>query len=178
MRQNSLAADVGFPRQEFSARDFRDTLGSFASGVTVITTRGIDHAHGMTASAFSSVSLDPPLVLCCIGHAAEASEMIEANRVFAVNILSSDQEPISNYFASRDRPRGVDAFKEISHRKLVTGSPIIDGVASFLDCSVHSSYDVGDHRIFVGEVLALEVNNEAKPLLFHGGKYGQVHKPG
>lgn len=165
---------MGFPRQEFTGRDFRNTLGAFATGVTVITTRGIDASHGMTATAFSSVSLDPPLVLTCVGHTTEASDLIERNGVFAVNILRSDQEAISNYFASKDRPRGRDAFREISHRKLATGCPIIDGVVGYLDCALHSSYDAGDHRVFIGEVLALEVDGEAEPLIFHGGGYKGV----
>ena len=82
----------------------------------------------MTATAFSSVSLDPPLILICIGTGATAREVIVRNGVFAVNILSSEQEPLSRYFASKDRPRGRDAFTEIPHRDLVSGSPIIEGL--------------------------------------------------
>jgi flavin reductase len=158
----------------FTSRDFRDAVGGFATGVNVITTRGEDHSYGMTASAFSSVSLDPPLILICIGSTATGSEMIRRNGVFAVNILSAEQEPVSRYFASKDRPRGHDAFRGVPHRDLVTGSPIIEGAAGYLDCSVHAVHEAGDHLIFIGEVLALGARPDAEPLLFHGGKYRSV----
>lgn len=154
----------------FTASDFRAALGSFATGVTVITTRGEDHAYGMTANAFSSVSLDPPLVLVCAKSGAEGSEFIEHNRVFAVNILAADQEPLSRYFSSKDRPRGGDAFREVAHTSVVTGSPVLDGVLAYLDCRLHESRTAGDHEIFIGEVVALETF-EREPLLFAGGGY-------
>jgi flavin reductase (DIM6/NTAB) family NADH-FMN oxidoreductase RutF len=153
-------------------------LGGFATGVNIITTRGEDHAYGMTASAFSSVSLDPPLILVCIGISAAGSQMIRSNRVFAVNILSAEQEPISRFFASKDRPRGRDAFRGIPHRHSVSGSPIIEGVAGYLDCSVHAVHEAGDHLIFIGEVLSLGVDPDKQPLLFHGGQYKFVRSAG
>ena len=139
--------------------------------MTVITTRGDDHAYGMTATAFSSVSMDPPLVLVCVKTNAEGSGIISANAVFAVNILAADQEAISNFFASRDRPRGRDAFKDVPHTTVTTGSPRIDGVAAYLDCRLAETHESGDHLIFIGEVLALDVNPEIEPLLFHGSRY-------
>jgi 3-hydroxy-9,10-secoandrosta-1,3,5(10)-triene-9,17-dione monooxygenase reductase component len=99
------------------------------------------------------------------------AEHIARNGCFAVNILASDQEPISRYFASRDRPRGRDAFTEVSHRIGISGSPILDGAAGFLDCSLHTTHTAGDHEIFIGEVLELGFADEATPLLFHGGGY-------
>jgi flavin reductase (DIM6/NTAB) family NADH-FMN oxidoreductase RutF len=150
---------------------FRQVLGSFATGVTVVTTRGEEHAYGMTANAFSSVSLDPPLVLVCGRKASEGSEYIERNGLFAINILAAHQEPLSRYFASKDRPRGRDAFRDVPHRIAVSGAPILDGTVAFLDCSLHAAHDAGDHRIFIGEVLAIETDPDAKPLLFHGGGY-------
>src|ERR1700757_1280565 len=112
--------------QTFSSHDFRATVGAFATGVTVVTTRGEEHAYGMTANAFSSVSLDPPLVLVCVIAGSEGSPQIDRNRCFAVNIPESGQEPISRYFASRDRPRGRDAFRDVAHRLGATGSPILE----------------------------------------------------
>ena len=168
---HSLVTELPLPRQEFTGRDFRDTLGAFATGVTVITTRGPEHHYGMTASAFSSVSLDPPLILVCIAHAVEGAQAVDNNRVFAVNVLSAHQEPLSRYFSSKERPRGEDAFREVPHREVVTGAPVLEGVAAWLDCSLHSAYDAGDHRIFVGEVLALGVHAGVPPLLFHAGQY-------
>ena len=164
--------------QRFSGKDYRSALRSFATGVTVITTRGEEHAYGMTANAFSSVSLDPPLVLVCAKSGAEGSEHIETNRCFAVNILGADHEPLSRYFSSKDRPRGRDAFREVSHRIGVSGSPILDGVAAYLDCRLHETHEAGDHQIFIGEVLALEVDPDVRPLLFHGGGYAYLREDG
>jgi 3-hydroxy-9,10-secoandrosta-1,3,5(10)-triene-9,17-dione monooxygenase reductase component len=156
---------------EFTGRDFRDVLGGFATGVNIITTRGEDHAYGMTATAFSSVSLDPPLILVCIGTTATGSEMIRRNGVFAVNILSAGQEPISRFFASKDRPRGRDAFRGVPHHEAVSGSPILEDAAGWVDCSLDAVHEAGDHHILIGEVLALGIDREARPLLFHGGTY-------
>jgi flavin reductase len=157
--------------QTFSGKEFRSTVGAFATGVTVVTTRGEEHAYGMTANAFSSVSLDPPLILVCVISPSEGAEHISRNGVFAVNILTTEQEPLSRYFASRDRPRGRDAFKEIPHRFAASGAPILEGVAAFMDCRLHATHEAGDHLIFIGEVLELEVNPDGVPLVFHGGGY-------
>lgn len=154
-----------------TAESFRNALGAFATGVTVVTTSGEDHAYGMTANAFSSVSLDPPLILVCGRKASEGTEYIQRNGAFAVNVLAAHQEPISRYFASKHRPRGRDAFREVPHRTMVSGSPILEGVVASLDCRLHSSHEAGDHFIFIGEVLALHVQADAQPLVFHGGDY-------
>jgi flavin reductase (DIM6/NTAB) family NADH-FMN oxidoreductase RutF len=161
-------------QEAFSASDFRNALGAFATGVTVITSRGEDHAYGMTANAFSSVSLDPPLVLVCVISGTTGAETIERNRNFAVNILGAHQEPISRYFSSRDRPQGAAAFEEIPHRTLATGCPILEGVAGYLDCRLAAAHEAGDHVIYIGEVLAIGHDGEVEPLLFHGGSYGKV----
>lgn len=158
----------------FNVREFRDTLGAFATGVTVITTQGPEEPYGMTANAFSSVSLDPPLILVCVIRGTQGEEMIEQNGIFAVNILSEEQEAISRYFASKSRPRGPDAFAEISHRRAASGSPILDGSLAYLDCRVAAMHKAGDHTIFIGEVMAIGSSVEARPLLFHGGKYGYL----
>jgi flavin reductase (DIM6/NTAB) family NADH-FMN oxidoreductase RutF len=155
----------------FTSTDFRATVGSFATGVTVVTTYGEEHGYGMTANAFSSVSLDPPLVLVCVMANSEGSRHIERNGCFAVNILHAEQEPLSRYFASRDRPRGRDAFREVAHRPGESGSPILEGAVGYLDCRLHAVHDAGDHQILIGEVLELGFDPEGKPLLFHGGKY-------
>jgi flavin reductase (DIM6/NTAB) family NADH-FMN oxidoreductase RutF len=158
-------------RTSFSGQEFRQTLGSFATGITVVTSRDGDFGYGMTANSFTSVSLDPPLVLVCVIAGTEGSEVIERSGKFAINVLAADQEPISRYFASKDRPRGAEAFAEISHLRGVTGCPIIDGVAGHLDCMLVASHEAGDHVIYVGEVKALDINPDAQPLLFHAGKY-------
>jgi flavin reductase (DIM6/NTAB) family NADH-FMN oxidoreductase RutF len=166
-----VAREPGLAQQEFSGVDFRNALGVFATGVTVITTQGVEHPFGMTANAFSSVSLDPPLVLVCVISGTTGAESIERNGVFAVNILGAEHEPISRYFSSKDRPRGPDAFKEIPHFFGVTGSPILEGAAGYLDCQVHAAHEAGDHVIFIGEVRALGFESDVTPLLYHGGRY-------
>lgn len=164
--------------QDFNSKDFRSAVGAFATGVTVVTTRGEQHSYGMTANAFSSVSLDPPLILVCVISPSEGANHIASNGVFAVNILSADQEPLSRYFASRDRPKGRDAFRDVPHRTAASGSPIIDDVAAFLDCRLHADHDAGDHRIFIGEVLELEVREDpGPPLVFHSGGYRELLMP-
>ncbi len=160
------ALDVSFTR-----RDLRDALGMFATGVTVVTTRGAKEPYGMTASAFSVVSFDPPLVLVCVVSQAQGAESIAANRHFAVNVLTAEQEALSRHFASRKRRRGPDAFAEIPHREAVTGAPILDGVAAYLDCWLAAKHEAGDHVIFVGEVLALGADRSAPPLLYFAGSY-------
>lgn len=155
----------------FTSKEFRATVGAFATGVTVITTRGEEHAYGMTANAFSSVSLDPPLVLVCVIAHSEGSEHIRQNGCFAVNILHAEQEPLSRFFASRDRPRGRDAFDSVPHRLGASGSPILEGTAAYLDCNLHAAHEAGDHMIFIGEVLELGFESDAEPLLFHAGQY-------
>lgn len=166
-----VAADSQVADAGFNAADFRSALGSFATGITVITTRGEDHLFGMTANAFSSVSLDPPLVLVCVITGTTGAQAIQGNGIFAVNILGHDQEPISRYFASKDRPRGLDAFAEIAHTTAATGAPILEGAAGFLDCQLHATHEAGDHLIFIGEVLALGFNPDVPPILFHAGRY-------
>jgi flavin reductase len=163
--------------QTFSGKEFRSTVGAFATGVTVVTTRGEEHAYGMTANAFSSVSLDPPLILVCVINPSEGADHISRNGVFAVNILSVDQEPLSRYFASRDRPRGLDSFRDVSHRLGASGSPILDGAAAFMDCRLHATHEAGDHLIFIGEVLELDVQDGGTPLVFHGGGYRLLEPP-
>jgi flavin reductase (DIM6/NTAB) family NADH-FMN oxidoreductase RutF len=131
----------------------------------------------MTANAFSSVSLDPPLILVCVINPSEGADHITRNGVFAVNILSVDQEPLSRYFASRERPKGRDAFRDVPHRVAASGSPILEGAAAFMDCRVHASHEAGDHSIFIGEVLELDLQDGGTPLVFHGGGYRLLEPP-
>ncbi|HEY7961471.1 MAG TPA: flavin reductase family protein [Solirubrobacteraceae bacterium] len=158
-----------------SGQEFRAALGAFATGVTVITTRGEEHAYGMTANAFSSVSLDPPLVLVCTRTLSDGCELILRNGVFAVNILAAHQEPVSRFFSNKDRPRGRDSFRDVAHHSAASGAPILDGAAAFLDCRLHVAHEAGDHHVLVGEVIELGVAPDAEPLLFHGGRYRLLH---
>ena len=158
-------------------RALRDCFGAFLTGVTVVSAVSPSGERvGFTANSFTSVSLDPPLVLVCVKSGAEGSGHVDQNGVFAVNILAADQEALSRHFASKDRPRGRDAFRGIGHRTSVTGSPVLDGVVGYLDCRLHERHTVGDHEILIGEVLALE-STDREPLLFHRGGYRLLRAP-
>jgi flavin reductase (DIM6/NTAB) family NADH-FMN oxidoreductase RutF len=152
-------------------RAFRDTMGAFVTGVTVVTTATEDEAYGMTVSAFASLSLDPPLVLVCIGEASRGRQLIEASGVFSVNVLSAGQGHLSRLFASRDRPRGPRAFHGVPIGSGATGCPVLLGCAAHLDCRVTQVSGGGDHVVVIGEVLGLGSQPGAEPLLFARGQY-------
>ena len=158
----------------FDTAAFRHALGHFATGVTVITTQGAEHPYGMTANAFASVSLDPPLVLICVVNGTEGARSIRANGVFTVNILSEEQETVSRYFADSARPRGWATFERIAHTRAPTGSPLLDGIAAYFDCRLTAAHEAGDHVIFIGEVESLGTDLARKPLLFHHGRYKRL----
>ena len=147
---------------------FKRALGSFASGVTVVTMRdGSGQLRGMTVSAFSSVSLDPPLILICIDRQAECLPNLQSSGRFAVNILGEGQREISRRFAAK----GVDRFEGVPVREGATGLPLLEGALGVLECRVVGEHPAGDHSIFVGEVEAAALEPEA-PLLHFRGRYG------
>jgi flavin reductase (DIM6/NTAB) family NADH-FMN oxidoreductase RutF len=146
--------------------EFKKALRTFTSGVTVITTRDGETLHGLTVSAFSSLSLDPPLVLICIDKGAAAHDVFEKAGKFVVNILAADQEEVSNCFASR----ADDKFEKSKWHEGVLGLPVIDGAFGVTECVLHASLPGGDHTIFVGRVVATNVR-EAMPLLYGQGGY-------
>ncbi|HYI50014.1 MAG TPA: flavin reductase family protein [Microbacterium sp.] len=146
-------------------------MRGFPTGVTVVTTRGPAGEYGLTANSFSAVSLEPPLVLVCVGTQGRGSATIVHNRCFAVNLLAADQEPLSRRFASSERPRGAATFAGIAHASEQTGAPILDGACGYLDCRLAATHAAGDHVILVGEVVALGEGAGATPLLFHDGRY-------
>ena len=156
-------------------RAFREICGRFATGVTVVTMRVADEPHGLTANAFSSVSLDPPLVLVCVDRAASVHDQMERAGAFAVNILSSVQRGLAEFFATHGRGDGGDHMGGFPHRPGATGAPLLDGTLGWLDCRVWNRYDGGDHTIVVGEVVDVELTQtEGSPLLFFGGAYRGV----
>jgi len=153
-----------------SHEEFRQALGRFASGVTVVTCKSkAGDPCGITVSAFSSLSLDPPLVLICIDKRASMYEELKEDCCFAVNVLAQDQESVSRRFASRD----ADRFKGIGYREGLTGSPLIEGALAFIECRIVHSYDGGDHTVFIGQVETSGVT-EGKPLLYFRGGYSSI----
>jgi len=151
---------------------FRDVLRNWASGVTVVTTRAGDKIHGMTVSAFSSVSADPPLVLVCANQASTTHGVIEQGGLFTVNILAAHQAEISDVFAS---PEHEDTrLQSVSWSVGETGAPLIDEALACLECKVTSAHQEGSHTIYVGQVEAVH-NTDAKPLLYYRGGYRALY---
>jgi flavin reductase (DIM6/NTAB) family NADH-FMN oxidoreductase RutF len=152
--------------------EFRAALGRFASGVTVITVETADGGvHGMTANAFCSVSLQPPLVLVCIDHLAETYLRVRERGEFGVSVLKEDQEALSEFFADPERNPDAAYRLGIRYRKLKSGTPILEDALANLDCRVTDAHAAGDHTIFVGEVREI-ILGEGSPLLYFRGRYG------
>ena len=151
---------------------FRATLGRFASGITVITARDADGRDvGMTVSAFSSLSLDPPLVLICIDNGASVAPVLEHCELFGINVLSDEQEPISRRFAEKE----VDRFEGVAYHRGQHGIALLDGALAQMECRVHARYPAGDHTILVGAVEGTAVH-EGHPLVYYRGGYGRLDR--
>lgn len=148
-------------------RSFRNAMGKFATGVTVITTLLDDEVHGMTANAFMSVSLNPRLVLISIGEKARMLDKINQTGKFAVNILAEDQKEYSMYFAGQIKEKRDFEFERISDL------PVINDALANIVCNVHSKQVTGDHTLFIGEVTNIVIRDGA-PLTFFEGKYGKI----
>jgi flavin reductase (DIM6/NTAB) family NADH-FMN oxidoreductase RutF len=151
---------------------FKEALRGWASGVTVVTARSGEQVHGMTVSAFSSVSADPPLVLVCANRSSTTHGIIEAGGVFAVNILASHQQDVSNIFASSEEENS--RLQKVRWSEGATGAPLIHEAVVSLECNVTSSHREGSHTIYVGRVEAVH-STDAKPLLYYNGAYGSLH---
>lgn len=178
MQAGTSARRLQAPPASPDAERYRRALRTFTTGVTIVTSAGDEPPYGVTANAFTSVSLVPPLVLVCIDAASSGAGTIARNGVFAVNVLSSEQEWMSRRFASPVRPRGLAAFADLPHRTESTGAPILDGVACWLDCRLAGMHVAGDHVIAIGEVLDFDGDPSREPLVFHGGRYRVVRDRG
>jgi flavin reductase len=163
-----------------TAAEFRKAMGLFATGVTVITVDQEGEVHGMTANAFTSVSLDPQLVLVCVDHRARTHAHLHTKKRFGINVLSESQRKISEYYAraTEKHQRAEEAgaqFERTPH-----GTPVLHGGLAYLECRLESAHIAGDHTIFIAEVEDVVVR-EGKPLLFFQGKYrkmgGDVEEP-
>lgn len=153
--------------QAIDPRELRKALGTFMTGVTVITTvDGEDRPRGFTANSFTSVSLEPPLVLVCIDHNALSYPVYAETEHFAVNVLAEEQREVSGIFAGK----AADKFSYVSWHRGMTGSPVIDGSLSWVDCRVHKRVEAGDHLILIGEVQDFHYT-PANPLGYFRGAY-------
>ncbi len=155
-----------------SPDEFRSLLGRFASGVTVVTTKAADGSdHGMTVSAFCSVSLEPPLVLICIEKTASAYEALTTAPAFVVNVLSTKQEQIARRFAEVD----IDRFEGVGFSRSGIGIAVLDDVLGIIECNRCAEHDAGDHAIIIGQVESGR-SGDGKPLLYYRGGYAQLER--
>ncbi|MER7394126.1 flavin reductase family protein [Streptomyces sp. NPDC000151] len=151
----------------------RGAMSRFATGVTVLTVGG-EHLHAMTANAFCSVSLEPPSVLCSVGHSAVMHTALTKAGRFAVNILGAHQEELARHFADKDRTLGAAQFESVGWRAGDhTGAPLLGGAVAWLECELTESHVFGDHTIFIGTVLGAGQGTREDELLFVNGRFGK-----
>lgn len=171
------ALDIGFEDQGPAGKGltleqarFRQVLGHFASGVTVITTASPDGPRGFTCQAFAALSLEPPLVAFAPSRSSATWAHISQVGSFCVNLLRADQESLARVFAAK----GADKFAGVAWAPGVTGSPILADVLAFVECRHRETHDGGDHLLVVGEVLELQANvRQPQPLVFYRGGFGR-----
>ena len=156
--------------EAFDDATFRQVLARFATGVVVVTGATPDGPAGLTCQSFSSLSLEPPLVLFCPGKTSSSWPRIRESGAFAINVLSAKQEDISRVFATKE----PDKFRGIGWKPGSTGSPILTDVLAAIDCRVEAEHEAGDHTIVVGRVSELHITDDHPgPLLFYRGGYGR-----
>jgi flavin reductase (DIM6/NTAB) family NADH-FMN oxidoreductase RutF len=151
------------------ALELRKTLGMFATGVTVVTVKTGEQVHGMTANAFMSVSLEPPLVLISVDRRARLNALLREGTRYGISVLAAEQEPLSDRFAGRISPDALEARFEV-----VRDTPLVEGAIAHLVAKVVRSYWGGDHSLFLGQVEYARYAPERRPLLFHGGRYERL----
>jgi flavin reductase (DIM6/NTAB) family NADH-FMN oxidoreductase RutF len=154
---------------------FRQTMRFWTTGVTVVTSNFDGNRHGMTVSSFTSVTVEPPVVLVSINQNTRTYQLMKLSGVFAVTILEKSQQTISNKFAGLI-PEENDRFAGIETHTLVTGAPLISGGIAFLDCKITQAIDVGHNTVFFGEVLDAGYQEGFKPLLYSNRTYGSLQK--
>lgn len=159
-------------RRQVTADEFRRACGRFATGVTVATVLDSQSApHGLTVSSFTSVSLDPPLVLICLGHAVTCIDAFRAASHFGLNVLSEAQRPLSERFARK----GHDRFGGTPWERGETGVPLLPGSLARIECAVHDRFVSGDHDILVGRMVHARVA-EGDPLLYFASRYREIRE--
>ncbi|NCY16357.1 MAG: flavin reductase [Actinobacteria bacterium] len=149
---------------------YRQVLGHFPTGVVIVTAMTDDGPAGMAIGSFSSLSLDPAQVLYCPAKTSGSWAKLRTSPNFCVNVLAEDQEDVCRIFGGRNE----DKFAEIGWKRSANGSPLINGVLAYIDCTISAIVDGGDHDIVIGDVTDLEVVHEGSPLIFFRGGYGRV----
>lgn len=172
--ENSIAVHSGFESlaggdmTDARTRSLRNALGAFATGVTVIMTKNGDDYHGMTANAFTAVSLDPPLILVSVSSKAKTAAKISEHGEFSVNLLSLEQENVSSFFSGQTK-----AYESTDVSWFDRETPFLDPALGTFVCSLFKTVDAGDHTLFLGRVEAFR-SHDHDPLLFYGGQYRKL----
>lgn len=154
----------------FDSNAYRRVIGHFATGVTVVTTDVEGRLHGMTANAVASVSLEPLLLLVCVDKGAVTHDQLSRAGVFAVNILTSDQQELATLFAQRGVPQ-AGSLRGVSFERGPQGSPLLPGCLAWLECATERAVDAGDHSIFLGRVLDGDSRADGHPLVYFRGEF-------
>jgi flavin reductase (DIM6/NTAB) family NADH-FMN oxidoreductase RutF len=168
-----MTVDIQTSTEVADVKALRRALGTFATGVTVVTTGGAQ-PHGMTANSFTSVSLDPPLVLICVGRDAVMHQILTAAGSFGISVLAAGQEAVARHFANRWRPLGLAQFDTVNWlpgRR--TGAPLIEDAAAHFECELWRTYDGGDHTIFIGRLISVDQRAD-DALLFVQGRFSEL----
>jgi flavin reductase (DIM6/NTAB) family NADH-FMN oxidoreductase RutF len=152
--------------------EFKQVMRQWATGVTIVTMKAHDQAHGLTVSGFVGLSLEPPLVLISIGQELQSHALLKESQAFVVNFLRDDQRDLSDKFAGRWGH--VDRFHGLATHPEVTGAPVLEDCAAWMDCRIVSAYQAGDHAIYIGEVVASRVRDDGQPLVYWNGDYRQI----
>jgi flavin reductase (DIM6/NTAB) family NADH-FMN oxidoreductase RutF len=159
---------------QLTAAEFRSALGQFATGVTVVTAeRGKGQVHGMTANSFTSVSLDPLLILICVADVAQLLPLVKKTKRFGVSVLKENQQAISEYFSQTEENAESEARLGIRYTWTSSGIPLVKDALLHLACNVVASYVAGDHTIFIAEVESAQIY-DGEPLLYFRGNYRQI----
>lgn len=156
---------------DVSPERFRAVFSRLATGVMVLTSVGDGAPHGMTVNAVSSLSLEPLLVLVCVEKGTVMERFITESGRFALSVLPEKCEHLSVHFADSNRPVGAAQFADVGIREVATGAPVLDCSIAWVDCELWATYDGGDHVIFVGEVVDLDVGMDGAPLVYYRSGY-------
>ncbi|HEY8984792.1 MAG TPA: flavin reductase family protein [Streptomyces sp.] len=171
---SGVSSGISSPPDRSAPASLREAMSRFVTGVTVLSTGG-SHIHGMTANAFTSVSLDPPTVLCCVARDAVMRQAIGEAGHFGVSVLDAAQEGTARYFADKKRVLGPDQFAHTDWTPGPhTGAPLLAGAIAWLECRLTETVESGDHSIFIGEVLEARVGAGQEALTFFDGAFSRT----
>ncbi len=166
-----MSSDRGPARDTpVTSEEFRRACGRFATGITIASVLDAAGApHGLTVNSFTSVSLDPPLILICLGHAVTMIDAFRASRYFGINVLADHQQALSDRFARK----GFDRFDGLGWYRGESGVPLLEGVLATIECRLHQRFTSGDHDIFVGEMIRVQTA-EGEPLVYYSSRYRRL----